>query len=438
MSNTIQKSLVALIILLVISVAAAGFTLFEKMAVEKQNEELRGQVAEYTATTEAQSKQIKDFEKQVVGLRKDIETKTSEKATVDRRLSEAERVSKGLTDDVARLKREKETADLRIKDMVSGRDDLMDQIEKLKNRPAQEKIVEKIVYRDKPTGEEGDVSEEGMRTIAVESKTNEDYWAGIMRAKTALQMELDQIKKDLVAAQMKVADFQKTNSDLEIEIGRLKNEKDEIVRKIKYGEDLADNLSVELARSRNDQKAVQDRADKVSQENQGLRSEIKQLTTTKVSLEKSISRLTEEKEVTARKLVETESIIQSRIDEIWRMKKDIDNRISLPGTKGSADVELPPIVVNSSGARPAIMAGAMAAEQGSAKKAGSVVSVNVDNNFVITNLGERAGVKLGDQFRVYRGGSQIGLVQVIQVRQDISAADIKQKTAAFKPGDTVK
>ncbi len=437
MSNTIQKSLVALIILLVISVAAAGFTLFEKMAVEKQNEELRGQVAEYTATTEAQSKQIKDFEKQVVGLRKDIETKTFEKETVDRRLTEAERVSKGLTDDVARLKREKETADLRIKDMVSGRDDLMDQIEKLKNRPAQEKIVEKIVYRDKPAGEQGEASEEGMKTIAVESKTNEDYWAGIMRAKTALQMELDQIKKDLVATQMKVADFQKTNSDLEIEIGRLKNEKDEIVRKIKYGEDLADNLSVELARSRNDQKAVQDRADKVSQENQGLRSEIKQLTTTKVSLEKSISRLSEEKEVTARKLVETESIIQSRIDEIWKMKKDIDNRISLPGTKGSADVELPPIVVNSSGARPAIMAGAMSADQG-ARKSGSVVSVNVDNNFVITNLGERAGVRLGDQFRVYRGGSQIGLVQVIQVRQDISAADIKQKTAAFKPGDTVK
>jgi hypothetical protein len=53
-------------------------------------------------------------------------------------------------------------------------------------------------------------------------------------------------------------------------------------------------------------------------------------------------------------------------------------------------------------------------------------------------MGEKAGVKVGDTFKVYRNGVSVGAISVIQVRSDISAADIKQKTSAFKPGDTVK
>jgi hypothetical protein len=67
-----------------------------------------------------------------------------------------------------------------------------------------------------------------------------------------------------------------------------------------------------------------------------------------------------------------------------------------------------------------------------------VVSVNQDNNFVIVDLGERSGIKVGDAFKVYHNGVQVVSVEVIQVRQDISAADIKQKTAPFSVGDTIR
>ena len=53
-------------------------------------------------------------------------------------------------------------------------------------------------------------------------------------------------------------------------------------------------------------------------------------------------------------------------------------------------------------------------------------------------LSEKTGIKVGDPLKVYRNGNHIGSVEVIQVRKDISAADIKQKSTAFKPGDTVK
>lgn len=437
MAKIIQQSIALLIVLLLVAIFAAVGIYMQKLEVEQTVEQVSSERDAANAEKSKVFKQYQDMTKQAEALRKDIETKNQEKATVEKRLEDVRKEVKLLGEDVLKAKREKEDIERRMREIADNRDELMQQVQQLKNRPAQEKIVEKIVYRDAPTEEK-----KAPSVFGDSSKENEDYWAGVVRAKTALEMELDQIKKDLVAAQIKVQDFQKVNSDLEIEIGRLKNEKEEIVRKIKYGEDLADNLSIELARARNDQRAVQANADRMSQENQALRSEIKSLTTTKVSLEKSISRLTEEKSNIQKKLVETESIIQGRIDEIWRMKKDVDNRLALPGAKtGSLEgVELPPIVVNANASntasvQPPIVTGG---QSSTANITGSVVSVNVDNNFVIINIGQKAGVKVGDQFKVYRGGSQIGLVQVIQVRQDISAADIKQKTAGFKPGDSVR
>ena len=78
-----------------------------------------------------------------------------------------------------------------------------------------------------------------------------------------MQIELEKEKSDLDQAALQVVDLKKQNSDLELEVKQVTNEKDEIVQKIKYGQDLADNLAVDLARSRNDQKAVNDRADKL-------------------------------------------------------------------------------------------------------------------------------------------------------------------------------
>ena len=49
-----------------------------------------------------------------------------------------------------------------------------------------------------------------------------------------------------------------------------------------------------------------------------------------------------------------------------------------------------------------------------------------------------AGVKTGDTFGVYRNGKSIGAVVVTQVRNDISACDIKRASGALKIGDGIK
>ncbi|MBF0486200.1 MAG: hypothetical protein HQL16_06775 [Candidatus Omnitrophica bacterium] len=443
MSKTIMQGLVVLLVLLLLSLGVVGFTLYKKQKVEEQNRYLQGQLDDEQGKVKNLTQKNQDLGTQVSNARAEIEKESREIDSAQKRSDDIQKKYDAISMDLDKVRLEKNDIDSRLQNIRTDRDALTKQLADLKAHPI-EKIVEKIVYRDKPAegaegGEAGapgaDKDKANGSKIVIENKANEDYWAGIVREKAALQLELDKVKKDISTFQIKIAELTKANSDYEIELGRLKNEKEEISRKIKYGEDLADSLSIELARARNDQKMTADRADKVGQENLALRSEIKQLTTTKVALEKSIARLSDEKAGTEKKLVETESVIQNRIEEIWKIKKDIDGRFDARGYQSSSgEVELPPIVVNG-GAAPS--KAAATAPQVS-RKTGTVVSINEDNNFVIIDVGEKAGIKAGDSFRVYRNGSVIGAIQVIQVRQDISAADIKQKSSVFKPGDTVK
>jgi hypothetical protein len=217
----------------------------------------------------------------------------------------------------------------------------------------------------------------------------------------------------------------------------LKNEKQSIEREIQYREDMVNNLSLELARTKNDKKFMGERADKLEKDNISLRQELKQLVVSKGALEKSIIRLSQEKDQIEGKLGQSESIIQSKIDEIWQIKGDIDKTVDaakIVNPTGS-QMELSPIVVTSDG-----QAGTMAVPPSSQGPGfhGRVVSLNEDNNFVIIDLGESAGLKLGDVLGVYHDSKYIARLEVIQVRKDISAADIKEQWTKVRVGDTIK
>jgi len=261
----------------------------------------------------------------------------------------------------------------------------------------------------------------------------------VLKQKAALQLELERAKSALDQVALQVAELKKQNSDLEMQVKQVTNEKDEIAQKVKYGGDLADTLSIDLARARNDQKAVNDRADKVKEENMDLQGQIKDLASTKISLEKTISRLTDDKNVMQKKLVETESVIQSRIDDIWKIKESLDKKLSdNPPSAPSAGggMELPPIIVNAPNNQ---------IQQGSGvpsiavKNQGSIISINESSNFVITDLGQsNSTVSVGSALKVTRDSKEIAVLEVIQVRRDICAADIKNKSTELKVGDIVK
>ncbi len=473
MDKKIKQSILILGVLVVLSVAFAVVFYLQKQGAEQQAAMLSGRVSEYETKDRETQKKLKELTDASVKMRQDLDQSVSERTTAVQKAEAAQREAERLSKDLDKVKQERGELDAKLNNLRSERDDLISQVTQLKNRPIPEKIVEKIVYRDKPVevlpaagatepgAEQGVTPAQAMNDVFAAAATsslpsavgreNENYWASVIRDKAALEIELKKIKAELNRTGLVIAEYKKNNSDLEVELGRIKNEKEAIIRKIKYGEDLADNISVELARARNEQKVSQDRADQLLAENQQLRLDIKQLTTTKVSLERSISNLTEEKGAIEKKLAETEGIIQNRIDEMWQIKKDIDTRFQAK-TTGNGEVELAPIVVKAkkggdvkaeveepSKDKACVKAPAKAAKSAKARKLqGGILSVNEENNFVIVDIGEQAGVQAGDTFKVYHNGKQIGMVEIIQVRQDISAADIKQKTVPLSIGDTIK
>lgn len=66
---------------------------------------------------------------------------------------------------------------------------------------------------------------------------------------------------------------------------------------------------------------------------------------------------------------------------------------------------------------------------------GYLRDINYEFNFVIINLGSNEGVKPGMIFRVYRDNKEIGEVKVVQIQENLSAADIKEARVSFKTGD---
>ena len=67
-----------------------------------------------------------------------------------------------------------------------------------------------------------------------------------------------------------------------------------------------------------------------------------------------------------------------------------------------------------------------------------VLSVNREEHFIIINAGYNQGMKLGDKFEVNRYGQNI-LLQIAQVRKEISAADVQpqDKVNLFVPQEEI-
>jgi len=428
MSIAVRVSVWILGMLVVVSAAVAVLALMQKQTLQGQNQSLQNKIADDTARLGEITTQAKKLEDQAVELNNKISQAQQEKAQVQSLYDDLKHKSDDLQAQLDQANADRDSWKNRVETISRERDDLM---QKLKNRPT------KIVYKERIVQAPAAAPAPG---VDVTSAQGDRYWASVLKQKAALQIELQKEKSDLDQAALQVVDLKKQNADLGVGVKQISNEKDEIIQKIKYGQDLADNLSIDLARSRNDQQAVNDRANKLKEENLALLSQIKDLSSAKLELERTVSRLTDDKDAMQKKLIETESVIQSRIDDIWKIKENLDKKLSqnalVSSTPGS--MELPPIIVNAPNnqqqAGPANPAPASAG-----KSEGSIISINGSNNFVIVDLGqENSPVNVGAALKVYRNSNEIATLEVIQVRRDICAADIKDKLSELRVGDIVK
>ena len=416
------KNAKLIIFLLVVIVAASVFmtlsTSTQKTALEQEKARLENEIAQY-----------KDREQQL----------TQENKRIGDQLKEAQgaqgRLQKQITDfsdKVTALTTERDDWKTRVEDLKKERDQLIAKLQEKPEVPAGAAAlgpgqVMPAGPQDMPTA-----------AAAVPSGDEDQYWAQVLKEKAGLEIKLNELQSKLSQGSVDVEELKKKNSDLEIELGQLKNEKEDIERHIKYSEDLANTLSIDLAREKNDKRYLTDRTDKMKEENLALRAQVKELTASKMALEKSIARISEDKSSAESKLRTTESIIQNRIDEVLDIKKNLDKKIETSSATGSKEIELPPIVISAPSPTSTKSSAANPVNLGSAGYNGRVLSINNDSNFVIIDLGQDAGVSVGDNLSVYRGSKYIAGLEIIQARKDISAADIKQKGAKIQVGDTVK
>jgi len=224
--------------------------------------------------------------------------------------------------------------------------------------------------------------------------------------------------------------LKQVKENLSMDLDATRQEKETIAGDMKEKEEMINRLSLELARARNDKQFVARKVDQLTQKNSELRQDLKKLAEAKMALERSIVQITQEKDGMGRKLEQAEAVLQNKIGEIWEVKDSLDRSFQAVQDKPRAanEVELSPIVVNAQAPAPAAKPGLE----------GKVMSVNEQSNFVILDIGENRGLRVGDTLGVYRGSDYIARLEVLQVRPDIADADLKEQSARIKVGDIVR
>lgn len=267
---------------------------------------------------------------------------------------------------------------------------------------------------------------------AVAPVPTDAYWAGVLKEKTALAMQLEDLRSDFNKIQAGNEEALREKANLEAEIRSLNFEKQDLNRQLEYNKKALDGISLQLEAEKNDKSQINAALRAIKNENNVLRQQLKSLGKRKFNLEKKIDELVEDNDRYAKRFNELDILLKDKIVQVDTLNKQLISGTTVaakPEPGESSSVELPAIVV-----RPQQTGLATQARDSLCK----VMAINRDNNFVIIDLGENSGIRPGEIFKVYRDDDTVATIEVIQVRKTISACDIKKETKPIKVGDIVK
>jgi septal ring factor EnvC (AmiA/AmiB activator) len=416
MSKGAKQVIIILGLLLVVCSVFLMSTFSQKTSLEQNNSKLQEEIA-------TNKKNLATFEQKQKEL-------TAENNEVKKQASDVMGQKNKLENEVDKLTTKISDFESRIETLNNDRDEWKERYGKISKE--RDDAMAKLQKAEEALEEEKKRAAEEMAvspSFDVDpNKKLESHWSEVLKEKAELNLRIAKLEGELNQSAMDVEELNKKNSDLELEISALKQEKEELARQIKLKRDVADSISIDLVREKNDKQFVNGQFDKLKEENLALRGQVKELGSMKIVLEKSISRLQEDKAEIERKLAQSETVIQNRLDDVLQLKEEMGKAST---TTQEQEVMLPPIIVNGSSSEAKV-------DQAGVKVSGEIVSVNQENNFVIVSLGEKSGIGIGDRLSVYRGDAYVGEIEIIQVRTDISAADIKKQSMPLQPGDIIK
>lgn len=264
--------------------------------------------------------------------------------------------------------------------------------------------------------------------------TSDAYWAGVLKAKTDLELQLGNVRNELRNIQISNEQLQREKAGVEMDLSNLKRDKEELQRQLDYNKKVMDGIAQELVRERNDKIQIQDSFKTIKNENALLTRQLKSLTNRKIDLEKRVQELRERKDTVERRVSEMETMLTDKISQMDQLKRQLDSirsgAVSVDSSEKKNSVELPPIVVRPSSTP--------APDRNNGTARGQIIAINRDNNFVIIDVGEESGVKVGDNFQVFRDSKRIADLEVIKISKSVSACDIKQESTPVKEEDIIR
>lgn len=340
-----------------------------------------------------------------------------------------------------RKKLDLELGDLRAKfDALSKeRDDLRSKFDLVtKERSSLADRLQELTKKNKELMDEAAKMKEGgisyTSNSAASGSGDDAYWAKVLKDKAALEIEVQNLKKELMDVRLKEEKAMEEGRKLDMQFKTVTQARSDLERKLIYNEKLAESLSEDLVREKRDKKAIADQMEAMRQENFEMKSRLMALGDKKTSLEGKLVNLQQEREVLAKRLAELDQILQERVDQIIQVKDDLQSaraEAKEAGVKDSKVVQLQPIVVKAPQET--------APPKNQSAGAGQILAINEENNFAIIDMGEDQGARVGQTFNVFRNNEKIGTVEIIQTRKEISAADIKSVSSGskLKIGDMV-
>lgn len=281
-----------------------------------------------------------------------------------------------------------------------------------------EQLVEKL--KEKPKVEAVKVESAEKR---IETPVSEEYWADFVKVKAALEVKVEDLNKQLNDAKLKLSELDRSNKELSSKLDEITKEKDRVEKEMEIKERTMRIVSRDLVSEREARKIAMEELNKLRGENANLKKELVVLGKEKVRLQTNIMDVSDKKDALEQKISGVEDVMKEKSLELEELQKELTTTIKSDKgvmSRETASIELPPIVVKSG-------AGARGLK-------GEVLAVNPEERFVVINLGENSGIGPGNELKVLRKNKEIGRIQVIETRKDISAADIKEVT----PGNTLQ
>jgi len=211
----------------------------------------------------------------------------------------------------------------------------------------------------------------------------------------ALQGELQTATVKYRKAEAELTTAKKMNSELELQLSEAKGK--------------VEALNNELQQEKT---SHQESLDKLGQ----IQAELEQQIGTKSDLEKKLNIAEEDRDKILAKLTE----LTSQKSQLKEKIKELESQTQQANAQSSSGqgVELGKIVVApESSAQPS-----QQKEVPLSGLEGKILVVNKEYNFVVSNLGSKDGVKIGDMFSVFRKNNYLGDVKVEKVHESMSAA----------------